>query len=198
MTCALLFQFLVFLNWRKNVFIRNSVCVYVCVLQISWFMKYSFKTQFTFQFQKKFNDKTPYTIMFGPDKCGMDSKVGKISTWTSFMYRTFWLAGLNWKYWSLTRAHKANQLLECNGFDLTTHPRVKHIFTLYTSFDFGANVWIFLIFTLKVGAFYIDAPCSCQNTIMSWRWQSLCIHVVDKNFCSSFAVWIRPWGFLLD
>ncbi|XP_070198494.1 calnexin-like isoform X2 [Littorina saxatilis] len=24
---------------------------------------------------KKFNDKTPYTIMFGPDKCGMDSKM---------------------------------------------------------------------------------------------------------------------------
>src|SRR5688572_29636342 len=23
----------------------------------------------------KFNNKTPYTIMFGPDKCGMDSKV---------------------------------------------------------------------------------------------------------------------------
>uniref|UniRef100_A0A915JB32 Calreticulin n=1 Tax=Romanomermis culicivorax TaxID=13658 RepID=A0A915JB32_ROMCU len=24
---------------------------------------------------KEFNDKTPYTIMFGPDKCGMQSKV---------------------------------------------------------------------------------------------------------------------------
>ena len=26
-------------------------------------------------FQAKFNDKTPYTIMFGPDRCGQDSKV---------------------------------------------------------------------------------------------------------------------------
>ena len=28
-----------------------------------------------FYFQRQFNDKTPYTIMFGPDKCGMDHKV---------------------------------------------------------------------------------------------------------------------------
>lgn len=25
---------------------------------------------------KEFNDKTPYVVMFGPDKCGMTSKVG--------------------------------------------------------------------------------------------------------------------------
>lgn len=28
-----------------------------------------------FLFQKQFHDKTPYTIMFGPDKCGLDNKV---------------------------------------------------------------------------------------------------------------------------
>ena len=28
-----------------------------------------------FYFQKTFHDKTPYTIMFGPDKCGLDHKV---------------------------------------------------------------------------------------------------------------------------
>ena len=26
-------------------------------------------------FQEQFQDKTPYTIMFGPDKCGEDYKV---------------------------------------------------------------------------------------------------------------------------
>lgn len=29
----------------------------------------------SFFFQKSFHDKTPYTIMFGPDKCGLDHKV---------------------------------------------------------------------------------------------------------------------------
>lgn len=29
---------------------------------------------------KKFHDKTPYTIMFGPDKCGNDHKVYNIKT----------------------------------------------------------------------------------------------------------------------
>lgn len=35
-------------------------------------------------FQNKFNDKTPYTIMFGPDKCGNDFKVSAISDFSYF------------------------------------------------------------------------------------------------------------------
>jgi len=33
-----------------------------------------------FLLQMNFHDKTPYTIMFGPDKCGNDHKV--TMTWT--------------------------------------------------------------------------------------------------------------------
>jgi len=34
--------------------------------------------QTLFFFQTNFHDKTPYTIMFGPDKCGNDHKVTTI------------------------------------------------------------------------------------------------------------------------
>lgn len=35
---------------------------------------------------KQFNDKTPYTIMFGPDKCGNDHKVLMRALVLQFLY----------------------------------------------------------------------------------------------------------------
>jgi len=43
-------------------------------------------------FQTNFHDKTPYTIMFGPDKCGNDHKVTAIS---DLMLTAFFVAVIN-------------------------------------------------------------------------------------------------------
>ena len=37
-----------------------------------------------FYLQKSFHDKSPYTIMFGPDKCGEDKKVILINSTVAY------------------------------------------------------------------------------------------------------------------
>jgi len=47
-------------------------------------------------FQTNFHDKTPYTIMFGPDKCGNDHKV---STTTALPFMVLFNAVTNDQWW---------------------------------------------------------------------------------------------------
>ena len=50
--------------------------------------------------QKLFHDKSPYTIMFGPDKCGEDKKVMFMYSLYSVLQELLYQkASLNCEYW---------------------------------------------------------------------------------------------------
>lgn len=62
-----LVSFLPFIaSYRFLIYILEYLCNNLCMSLITFIHRI---------FQDQFQDKTPYTIMFGPDKCGEDYKV---------------------------------------------------------------------------------------------------------------------------